>query len=190
METKDLTKIERRKHRWSTNQRYDLTPMYWDMGFVLCSLVFGGMAVGAFWYAKELWVILALYASIFAMIILFSINIIRLVKHLAEMLCAVYHVVRVNVDEQKDMDFGYAISYYDPVSQVEISEERYEEMRCAEQQKEREKNYQENMCRGLEGEVERKKMEEKRKQDALEAARKTTVIVPHDLDAIRKGEEE
>jgi hypothetical protein len=33
-------------------------------------------------------------------------------------------------------------------------------------------------------------MEEKRQQDALEAVRKTTVIVPHDLDAIRKGEEE
>lgn len=190
METKDLTKVVRRKHRWATNQRYDLTPMYWDMGFVLGSLVFGGMAVGAFWYAKELWVILSLYACIFAMIILFSINIIRLVKDLAEMLCAVYHVVRVNVDEQKDTDFGVTISYYDPVSKVEITEERYDEMRCAEQQKERDKTYQENMRKGLEGEVERKKMEEKRQQDALEAARKTTVIVPHDLDAIRKGEEE
>ncbi len=190
METKNLTKIVRRKHRWSTNQQYNLTQMYWDMGFVLGSLVFGGMAVGAFWYAKELWVILALYACIFATIVMFSINIIRLVNHLAEMLCAIYHVVRVNVDEQKDIDFGTFTTYYDPVSQVEISEERYDEMFRAEQQKEREKTYQENMCRGLEGEVERKKMEEKRQQDALEAVRKTTVIVPHDLDAIRKGEEE
>ena len=136
METKDLTKIARRKHRWATNQTYDLTPMYWDMAFVQSSLVFGGLAVGAFWYAKELWVILALYVSIFAMIILFSINIIRLVKHLAEMLCAIYHVVRVNVDEQKDMDFGVTISYYDPVSQAEITEERYDELFRAEQQKE------------------------------------------------------
>lgn len=157
METKDLTKIVRRKHRWSTNQIYDLTHMYWDMGFVLGSLVFGGMAVGAFWYAKDVWVILALYACIFAMIILFSINIIRLVKHLAEMICAIYHVVRVNVDEQKDIDFGYSITYYDPVSQVEITEERYDELIRDEQQKD---------------------------------IRKTTVIVPNDLDAIRKGEEE
>lgn len=157
METKDLTKIVRRKHRWSTSQIYDLTHMYWDMGFVLGSLVFGGMAVGAFWYAKDLWVILALYACIFSMIILFSINIIRLVKHLAEMICAIYHAVRVNVDEQKDIDFGSSITYYDPVSQVEINEERYDELFHAEQQKD---------------------------------IRKTTVIVPHDLDAIRKGEEE
>lgn len=190
METKDLTKIVRRKHRWSTNQIYALTQMYWDMGFVLGSLVFGGMAVGAFWYAKELWAILALYACILAMIVVFSINIIRLVKHLAEMICAIYHVVRVNVDEQKDIDFGSSITYYDPVSQVEITEERYDEMFRDEQQKEREQTYKDNMRRGLEGEVERKKMEEKRQQDALEAARKTTVIVPHDLDAIRKGEEE
>jgi len=186
METKDLTKIVRRKHLWVTNQRYDLTPMYWDMAFVLGSLVFGGMAVGAFWYAKELWAILALYACILAMIVVFSINIIRLVNHLAEMLCAIYHVVRVNVDEQKDIDFGTSITYYDPVSQVAINEERYDEMRCAEQQKERDKTYQENMRKCLEGEVKRKKMEEKRQQDALEAVRKTTVIVPHDLDAIRK----
>ena len=157
METKNLTKIVRRKHRWSTSQIYDLTHMYWDMGFVLGSLACGGMAVGAFWYAKDLWVILALHACIFSMIILFSINIIRLVKHLAEMLCAIYHVVRVNVDEQKDIDFGSSITYYDPVSQVEINEERYDELFHDEQQK---------------------------------YIRKTTVIVPHDLDAIRKGEEE
>ena len=190
METKDLTKIVRRKHRWSTSQIYDLKQMYWAMGFVLGSLVFGGMAVGAFWYAKELWAILALYACILAMIVLFSINIIRLVKHLAEMLCAIYHVVRVDVDEQKDIDFGSFITYYDPVSQVEITEERYDELFRDEQQKKREQSYKDNMCKVLEGEVERKKMEEKRQQDALEAVRKTTVIVPHDLDAIRKGEEE
>lgn len=172
METKDLTKIVRRRHRWSTNQRYDLTQMYWDMAFVISSLVFGGMAVGGFWYATELWVINALYACILAMIVLFSITSIRLVKNLTEMICAVYHVVRVNVDEQKDTDFGVTISYYDPVSQVEITEERYDEMRRAEQEKEREKTYQENMCKGLEGEVERKKMEEKRQQDALDKLRK------------------
>lgn len=190
METKDLTKIVRRKHRWATDQRYDLTPMYWDMGLAMSSLVFGGMAVVGSRHATELWVINVLYACILAIIVLFSITSIRLVKHLAEMLCAIYHVVRVNVDEQKDTDFGVAISYYDPVSQVEITEERYDELFRAEQEKKREKTYQENMCRGLEGEVERKKMEEKRQQDALEAVRKTTVIVPHDLDAIRKGEEE
>ena len=171
METKDLTKIVRRKHRWSTNQIYNLKEMYWDMGFVLGSLVFGGMAVGAFWCAKDLWAILALYVCIFAMIILFSINIIRLVNHLAEMLCAIYHVVRVNVDEQKDIDFGATISYYDPVSQVEITEERYDEMRCAEQQKERANAYQENMRKALEGEVERKKMEEKQQKDELDKLR-------------------
>ena len=173
METKDLTKIVRRKHRWSTGQTYDLKPLYWDMAFILCSLVFGGMAFGRFWYAKELWVINALYACILAMIVLFSITSIRLVNHLTEMISAVYHVVRATVDEQKDLDFGVTISYYDPVSNVEITEERYDEMFRAEQEKKRENAYKETMCRGLEGEVERKKMEEQSQQDALDKLRKT-----------------
>lgn len=173
METKDLTKIVRRKHRWATGQNYDLKPMYWEMGLAMCSLVFGGMAVGASWYATELWVINALYVCILAMIILFSITSIRLVTHLTEMISAIYHSVRANVDEQKDIDFGAIISYYDPVSDVEITEERYDEMFRAEQAKKRENAYKENMCRGLEGEVERKKMEEQRQQDALDKLRKT-----------------
>ena len=190
METKNLNKIEIRRHVWNFGYNYNMTEMYWSMGFVVASLVFGTMACVAFYQVDVVWEYLALYACLLMLIPVFSIHMVKLIRGLNDMRVFADTVSKINAEEQRNLDYGVDVTYYDPISKVEISEERYDELRRAELEKEREETHKEIMRNGMEGEVKRKEMEKKRQENALEALRKSTVIVPHDLDAIRKGEEE
>ena len=174
METKNLNKLVTPRHIWRFSYNYPMYDIYWEMVFTVLSFVFGLLAFIALAYTDKLWAIITCYVCGTAMIVLFGISSMKLFRDLAMMVCRFYHVIAQNVAEQKGNDCGVIVAYCDPDTFKEYSEAEYEKMRCAEQQKERAHAYQENMRKGLEGEVERKKMEEKRQKDALEKLRNST----------------
>lgn len=115
METKNLKKIVTKNHNWDF--RIDFTQMYdikWEMIFVTVSFALAITSYVGMGKATSVSGFIVSYISMVVMLVAFSINFVNLFRHLVLMACGCYHVVKQNVDEQKDIDYGTTTAFYDP----------------------------------------------------------------------------
>ena len=162
METKNLKKIVTKNHNWDF--RIDFTQMYdikWEMIFVTVSFALAIMSYVGMGKSTSVSGFIVSYISMVVMLVAFSINFVNLFRHLVLMACGCYHVVKQNVDEQKDIDYGTTTAFYDPDTKKMYSEEEYLAMVRAEMQKDMEDQAKKNGEARIQAEIARKEFEKK-----------------------------
>lgn len=162
METKNLKKVIRRKHRWDLALNFDqMREITWETAFVTVSLalaITSGIGMGK---ATSVSGFVISYIVMVMMLVSLSINFVKLFRHLVLMVCAAWHVAKQNVEEQKDIDFGTTTTYYNPDTQTEISEEDYIDLMRNEVAKEMEDQERKNGEDRIKAEMARREMEKR-----------------------------
>jgi hypothetical protein len=162
METKNLKKVIRRKHRWDLALNFDqMSEITWETLFVTVSFALAITSGIGLVKATSVSGFLVSYIGIVVMLVAFSINFVHLFRHLVLMVCAAWHVAKQNVEEQKDIDFGTTTTYYNPDTQTEMSEEDYIDLVRKEVAKEMEDQEKKNGQARIEAEMARKEFDRK-----------------------------
>lgn len=162
METKNLKKIVTKNHNWDF--RIDFTQMRdvkWEMIFVTVSFALAITDYFGMDKATSVSGFLVSYISLVVMLVVFSINFVKLFHHLVVAVCGCYHVIKQNVEEQKDNDYGTTTAFYDPDTKKLYSEAEYLAMVRGEMQKEREEQAKKNGEARIQAEMARKEFERK-----------------------------
>lgn len=162
METKNLKKIVAKNHNWDFRIDFNqMNEVKWEMIFVTVSFALAITSYVGMGKATSVSGFIVSYISMVVMLVAFSINFVHLFRHLVLMACGCYHVVKQNVDEQKDFDFGTTTAYYDPDTKKLYSEDEYLAMVRAERQKDMEDLVKKNGEARIQAEVARKEFEKK-----------------------------
>lgn len=160
METKNLKKIVTKNHNWDFRIDFNqMREVKWEMIFVTVSFALAITSYFGMDKATSVSGFLVSYICMVVMLVAFSINFVHLFRHLVLMVCGCYHVVKQNVEEQKDLDYGTSTVFYDPDTKKLYSEEEYLAMVRSEMQKEREEQAKKNGEARIMGEMARKEFE-------------------------------
>lgn len=160
METKNLKKLVTKNHNWDFRINFtQMTEVKWEMIFVTVSFALAITSYVGMGKATSVSGFIVSYISMVVMLVAFSINFVHLFRHLLLMACGCYHIVKQNVEEQKDIDFGTSTAYYDPDTKNLYSEDEYLAMVRAEQQKDMEEQAKKNGEEQVLGEMARREYE-------------------------------
>lgn len=160
METKNLKKIVAKNHNWDFRiDDNQITDIKWEMIFVTVSFALAITSYVGMGKSTSVSGFIVSYISMVAMLVAFSINFVNLFRHLVVMVCGCYHVIKQNVEEQKDNDFGMTTTYYDPDTKKLYSEKEYLAMVRAERQKDMEEQAKKNGEEQILGEMARREYE-------------------------------
>lgn len=160
METKNLKKIVTKNHNWDFRIDFNqMNEVKWAMIFVTVSFALAITSYVGMGKSTSVSGFIVSYISMVVMLVSFSINFVNLFRHLVLMACGCYHVVKQNVDEQKDIDFGTTTAFYDPDTKKLYSEEEYLAMVRSEMQNDMEEQAKKNGEEQVLGEMARREFE-------------------------------
>lgn len=190
METKNLKKVIRRKHRWDLALNFDqMSEITWETVFVTVSFALAITSGIGLVKATSLSGLIISYIAMVMMLVSFAINFVKLFRHLVLMVCASWHVAKQNVEEQKDIDFGTTTTYYNPDTQTEISEEEYIDLVRQEMQKEMEDQEKKNGEDRIKAEMARREMEKRERTVTPAVSSGGEVTAYADPSTVEKGAE-
>lgn len=162
METKNLKKIVTKNHNWDFRIDFNqMREVKWEMIFVTVSFALAIMAYVGMGKSTSVSGFIVSYISMVVMLVAFSTNFVNLFRHLVLMACGCYHVVKQNVEEQKDLDYGTTTVFFDPDTKKLYSESEYLDMVRAEMQKDMEEQSKKNGEARIQAEMARKEFERK-----------------------------
>ena len=170
METKNLKKLVTKNHNWDFRINFtQMTEVKWEMIFVTVSFALAITSYVGMGKATSVSGFIVSYISMVVMLVAFSINFVHLFRHLLLMACGCYHIVKQNVEEQKDIDFGTTTVYYDPDTKNLYSEDEYLAMVRTERQKDMEDQAKKNGEEQVLGEMARREYERMSSGDKVTA---------------------
>ena len=160
METKNLKKIVTKNHNWDFRIDFSqIRDVKWEMVFVTVSFALAIMSYFGMGKATSVSGFLVSYISMVVLLVAFSISFVNLFHHLVVAVCGCYHVIKQNVEEQKDNDYGTTTAFYDPDTKKLYSESEYLAMVRKEMQKDMEEQAKKNGEARILGEMARKEFE-------------------------------
>ena len=162
METKNLKKIVTKRHNWDFGIEFNrIRDFKWDMIFVTVSFALAITSYVGMGESTSVSGFLVSYISMVVMLVAFSINFVNLFQHIVLMVCGCYHVIKQNVEEQKDIDYGTTTTFYDTDTKKQYSESEYLAMVRADMQKDMEEQSKKNGEARIQAEMARKEFERK-----------------------------
>ena len=160
METKNLKKIVTKVHNWDFGIDFNqIRDVKWEMVFVTMSFALAITTCVGMVKSTSVSGFLVSYLSMVVLLVTFSISFVNLFRHLVLMACGCYHVIKQNVEEQKDIDYGTTTTFYDPDTKKQYSESEYLAMVRAEMQKDMEEQSKKNGESRILAEMARKEFE-------------------------------